>query len=206
MKTYISLVIMVAIAATTLAIAACNTGNDKTTTSKENDKTGDTSMAMHQQLTNHATGTQNAAMFPIKAIIAGYLQMKNALANDNANDAAAAGKSIVELLNKVNQSTLSADQMKAYADLHDDIKENAEHIGSNADKIKHQREHFMMLSSDISDLIKAFGNNGQTLYKDFCPMANNGKGAIWISETKDIKNPYLGKSMPTCGTIKEEMK
>lgn len=54
MKISISLAIMVAIAATTLAIAACNTGNDKTTTSKENDKTGDTSMAMHQQLTNHA--------------------------------------------------------------------------------------------------------------------------------------------------------
>ncbi|WP_298392048.1 DUF3347 domain-containing protein, partial [Hydrotalea sp.] len=78
-----------------------------------------------------------------------------------------------------------------------------EHIGANSADIRHQREHFVMLSKDISDLIKAFGTGGQTLYKDFCPMANNGKGAIWISELKEIKNPYLGKAMPTCGTVKE---
>ena len=37
-------------------------------------------------------------------------------------------------------------------------------------------------------------------------MYNNKKGAFWLSETKEIKNPYLGKAMPTCGTIKEEIK
>ena len=63
-----------------------------------------------------------------------------------------------------------------------------------------------MLSKDIADLIKTFGNGGQTLYKDFCPMANDGKGAIWISEIKAIKNPYLGKKMTTCGSVKEEIK
>jgi hypothetical protein len=37
-------------------------------------------------------------------------------------------------------------------------------------------------------------------------MANNGKGAFWLSETKDIKNPYMGKAMLTSGSIKEEIK
>jgi hypothetical protein len=32
-------------------------------------------------------------------------------------------------------------------------------------------------------------------------MYKKGKGAFWLSETKEIKNPYLGKTMPTCGTI-----
>jgi hypothetical protein len=36
-------------------------------------------------------------------------------------------------------------------------------------------------------------------------MANEGKGAIWISETADIKNPYMGNKMSTCGQIKEEI-
>ena len=45
----------------------------------------------------------------------------------------------------------------------------------------------------------------QTLYKDFCPMYSDGKGATWLSETKEIKNPYLGKKMPTCGSMKEEI-
>lgn len=88
-------------------------------------------------------------------------------------------------------------------DIADDLKENAEHIGANADKLAHQREHFVMLSKDIADLVKTFGNGGQTLYKDFCPMANDGKGAVWISEMKEIKNPYFGKALPTCGSVKE---
>jgi hypothetical protein len=43
------------------------------------------------------------------------------------------------------------------------------------------------------------------LYYDNCPMYNNGKGGNWLSETKDIQNPYLGKEMPTCGSVKEEL-
>jgi hypothetical protein len=37
-------------------------------------------------------------------------------------------------------------------------------------------------------------------------MHNNKKGAIWFSETKEIKNPYLGSKMLTCGEIQEEIK
>ena len=56
--------------------------------------------------------------------------------------------------------SLSAEQMKSYMDIADDLKEHAEHIGANAGKIEHQREHFVMLSNDIADLIKTFGNGG----------------------------------------------
>jgi hypothetical protein len=35
-------------------------------------------------------------------------------------------------------------------------------------------------------------------------MADDNKGAVWISETKEIKNPYFGKDMATCGSIKKE--
>jgi hypothetical protein len=36
-------------------------------------------------------------------------------------------------------------------------------------------------------------------------MYNDKKGAIWLSETKEIKNPYYGKKMLTCGNVKEEI-
>jgi hypothetical protein len=108
-------------------------------------------------------------------------------------------------MDKLDTTSLSSDQKKAYKDLQEDTRENAEHIGDNADKIAHQREHFEMLSKDIYDLVKKFGA-GHTVYQDFCPMYNDGKGATWISETKDIKNPYLGKKMSTCGSVKEEIK
>jgi hypothetical protein len=101
-------------------------------------------------------------------------------------------------------SALRADQKKVYMDIQDDAKEHAVHISKNAGNIKHQREHFDMLSKDIYELAKSFGA-GQSLYYDHCPMYNNGKGANWLSESKEIHNPYLGKAMPDCGTVKETL-
>ncbi len=141
----------------------------------------------------------------IKEIVSDYLQLKNALAKDNTNDAAASAKALEAAFKSYDKSALTAEQKKVYEDIESDAKEHAEHISSNGGKISHQREHFDMLSKDMYDLVKAFGA-GQTLYKDFCPMYNDNKGAIWLSETKDIKNPYFGKAMPTCGTMKEELK
>ena len=85
------------------------------------------------------------AAFSVKEIIANYLQVKNALVKDNAKDAATAATTIVVILDKINKASLPANQLKIYNELQDDIKENAEHIGANADKIEHQREHFEMV-------------------------------------------------------------
>ena len=141
----------------------------------------------------------------IKVIVSAYLQLKNAFTKDNTTEAATTGTKLEAAFKNFDKTSLTATQKKIFEDVEDDAREHAEHIGKNGGNIAHQREHFEMLSKDIYDLVKTFGG-GQVLYKDFCPMYNNKKGAFWLSETKEIKNPYLGKSMPTCGTIKEEIK
>ena len=137
-------------------------------------------------------------------IVKPYLQLKDALAKDNGKDAAAAGKEIVAALANMDVKALTPAQKKTYDDVAGDAKENAEHIGDNAGKISHQREHFAMLSADVADLVTALGTS-QKLYEDFCPMFNDKKGAIWISESKEIKNPYYGSKMPNCGSVKKEL-
>lgn len=191
------------VAAATLA--ACNSNNNKSTDIKTNAAHNDAPMPVPEQKTPNTAQSTNSS-FTVRGIIAGYLQLKNALTKDNSKDAATAGNVIVAELAKVDMKNLSAAQMKSYMDIADDLKENAEHIGANAGKLDHEREHFEMLSKDMIDLVKTFGNGGQTLYKDFCPMVNDNKGAYWISEVKEIKNPYLGVKMPTCGSVKEEIK
>ena len=189
--------IIAAIALSTLSLAACNNSNDKTNHADVKNDSSATEMRSNPSQTQSKT--------PLNGILDGYLQVKNALANDNGSDAANGGKTITDAMAKLDQSSLSATQKKAYDAVADDMKENAEHINENSDKIAHQREHFEMLSQDMYDLAKSF-DGSQKLYKDFCPMANDKKGAFWISETKEIKNPYLGKKMPTCGEVKEEIK
>ena len=138
-------------------------------------------------------------------VIARYLDLKNALAGDKTKDAATAGIALETAFKKFDNEDLSPQQKKVYEDIEDDAREHAEHIGANAGNIEHQREHFDMLSKDMYDLVKTFGVT-QLLYKDFCPMYNDKKGAIWLSEKKEIKNPYYGKKMLTCGSVKEEIK
>lgn len=151
----------------------------------------------------NAQSKQTETKFSTSEIVKKYLVLKNALTKDDSKAAANAGKNLYATFNAVNINSIDAKQRKVYLEIADEAKENAEHIGDNASKIEHQREHFVLLSKDINDLIKIFGTE-QKLYQDFCPMANGGKGAIWISEVKGIINPYFGKKMSSCGSIKKE--
>jgi hypothetical protein len=112
---------------------------------------------------------------------------------------------MTDAISKVDKSLFTADQKKVYDDIEDDLKEHAEHIGENAKDIDHQREHFTMMSEDVYDLVKAFGG-GQMLYHDHCPMANDNKGAMWLSEMKEVKNPYFGGKMNECVKVMEVIK
>lgn len=179
-----------------VSFSACKNGN----TVAEEKKTADTG-----QSAPAATVTTNTTSGATTDIISQYLNIKNALTKDDGKEAAKGGKAMVESFAKFDQSSLSAEQKLAYDDIVTDAKEHAEHIGLNADKVAHQREHFATLSKDIYDLVKSLGSV-QTLYQDHCPMYNNNKGANWLSETKEINNPYLGTKMPTCGSIKEILK
>ena len=186
-----------ALAIAAITFASCNNADKKNTVADVKVASSATAMESdHMQSKNEK---------PMHGILTGYLQIKNGLANDNGEEAASGGKAFVEAIGKVDKTKFTDDQNNAYTNLADDAKEMAEHISENADKLEHQREHFEMLSNDVYDMVKTFGA-GEQLYKDYCPMYNDNKGAIWLSETKEIKNPYLGKKMPACGTVKEELK
>jgi len=73
---------------------------------------------------------------------------------------------------------------------------DARHI-SSVNAVDHQREHFASLSNNMYELLKALKSNTATLYEQYCPM----KKAYWLSESQQIKNPYFGSQMPTCGKV-----
>jgi len=86
----------------------------------------------------------------------------------------------------------------------DNLKEDAEYI-SNAKDITQQRDHFMRLSTNMYVLIK-ISKPSVAVYYQFCPMANEGKGANWLSKESGVKNPYYGSQMLTCGKTVETIK
>ncbi len=158
-----------------------------------------------QTVTVMFTGLNPAVAGVIKEIADHYFEIKNALAADNGNGAAAGGKAMVKSMNTLDKSLFTAEQKKVYETIGEDLIEHAEHIGKNGDDIGHQRDHFSMMSESMYDLVKAF-DVGRTVYHDHCPMYKEEKGgAMWLSETKEIHNPYFGAEMPVCGTVKERI-
>jgi hypothetical protein len=141
----------------------------------------------------------------VKTIVDHYLHIKNALVNDNGAEAANGAKAVENAISKLDKSLLTPEQKTAYDKNEEEMKEYAEHIAKNGDKIEHQRSHFAMLSEVVYDLVKNFGA-GQPIYHDHCPMYNENQGAMWLSEMKEVKNPFYGAKMLTCGTVEEVIK
>ena len=85
------------------------------------------------------------------------------------------------------------------------MKEHAQHIADNAGNIDHQREQLDLKTEDFYDRLRDFGTPRQ-VYKVCSPMYNNNKGALWLRDSREVKNPYLGKEMLSCGEVQEEIK
>ena len=77
---------------------------------------------------------------------------------------------------------------------------------TTASDIEAQRAAYSGMSKDMAALIKKDGLSSGELYVAFCPMAFNDKGAIWISTSKEIRNPYFGEMMLGCGEVQETIK
>ena len=138
-------------------------------------------------------------------VLAAYYGLKDALTVDNSQVAAENGKAMKMALRKIDTKTWTAKERNAYDEVAKKLDTDAEHIGDNASKIDHQREHFITLSNNLSAVTKALKINSEPAYLQFCPMANGGKGAYWLSKENKVKNPYYGKSMLTCGSVKETL-
>ncbi|HRP32585.1 MAG TPA: DUF3347 domain-containing protein [Agriterribacter sp.] len=72
--------------------------------------------------------------------------------------------------------------------------------------IETQRRLYSGMSKAMATLIKKEGMSGGELYIAFCPMALNDQGATWVSENKEIRNPYFGEKMLACGEVKETIR
>ncbi|MDX1313894.1 MAG: DUF3347 domain-containing protein, partial [Eudoraea sp.] len=73
---------------------------------------------------------------------------------------------------------------------------------SKSKDLKDQRAFFVDFNQQLVALTSQVNLNG-TLYVQLCPMANNNKGAIWLSAEEEIRNPYYGDEMLTCGKIEQ---
>ena len=119
-----------------------------------------------------------------------YIHLKNALVASNFGGAEKASSELEKSLKIVTNGKKAA--------------AGANKIASSSD-ISEQRKYFSSLSDEMTVLVKATKLASGSLYVEYCPMANNNEGAYWLSNEKEIKNPYFGDMMLRCGTVKETL-
>ncbi|GAC1439593.1 MAG: hypothetical protein NVSMB63_05040 [Sediminibacterium sp.] len=72
-------------------------------------------------------------------------------------------------------------------------------------ELEAKRRSFQMVGQQLYDLIRTVQYDRAIVYHEFCPMAFNEQGADWLSNSSDIRNPYLPKKMLTCGEVKDSI-
>lgn len=138
----------------------------------------------------------------VTSLVDTYYTLKHELVASDAAGASQAAGRFNQALNKVDMSLLVGSTHAKWMQLLPALQANATAIQKSA-AIEKQREAFSPLSDHLIEVVETFGTNKEVLYKQTCPMAIGGKGAFWLSEQKEIRNPYFGEAMMTCGETEQ---
>ncbi|AOW21279.1 efflux RND transporter periplasmic adaptor subunit [Urechidicola croceus] len=180
------------------------TGHEGHLGMQEDNSGENTNEANHSQMKERIE-VSNKFQNQLKQVFDDYILLKDALVNDDAKGAQQAGKQINQSLKKVDMKLLSDEKAhNHWMTIQKELKTSANTIENDSD-IATQRAHFKHLSAHMISSVQLFGVN-ENVYIQFCPMADNNKGAYWISLEKEVRNPYYGEAMLTCGEVNATLK
>lgn len=145
---------------------------------------------------------QEAKRTSLEVIFENYFNLKDAFILSDAKVVSERSAQLSTQASDLNMTSLSEDQHNAWTNLKQHIIDISNKI-SQLDKIDEQRKIFSELSADFLQLAKIAKLNYE-IYFQHCPMFNNG--VDWLSRDSQIKNPYYGNQMLTCGKTTETIK
>jgi Cu(I)/Ag(I) efflux system membrane fusion protein len=137
------------------------------------------------------------------AMLQNYYELKDALVTTSAGKAdAAANKLSVKADSLI--AYLQADSMKGPMLIPhlDTIKAQVKIMTGMMDEgCEKKRINFDAISATFYIMLKKAELKNANIYHQYCPMAFNDKGAYWMSNMEEIKNPYFGNKMLECGEV-----
>ena len=141
---------------------------------------------------------------PMEAIFENYFDLKDELVKSDAKSTSEKAKRLMTVINMVKMQELKSDVHTVWMKVMNDLKSDTDKI-ANATNIEKQRASFITLSENMYQLMKV-SKIETPIYFQHCPMANDGKGANWLSKENQVKNPYYGSKMMSCGKTIETIK
>ena len=138
----------------------------------------------------------------LTAFVQSYLPIKDALVKTDADATQKTISPAKASLAKVDMKLLEGKAHDIWMELLRPMQSSLDKITQTSD-VEEQRKHFETLSDNLIEAVEYFGVVENTIYRQYCPMAFKDQGAYWLSSEKEIRNPYFGDMMLTCGEVRE---
>lgn len=182
------------------AIASC--GNDSSNTNSET-----TENTVQTPKPNPESNLGDKGTSGLMEVVKKYFALKNALVATKAADAGNAASQLAaqsgDFLISLQSDSVNKAALAPYLDT---IVNASKQITAIDDKTcEKQRIAFEQVSISVYGLANKAGLKNAKIYHQYCPMAFNDKGAYWLSEESEIKNPYFGKKMLECGEVTDSL-
>lgn len=156
-------------------------------------------------------GTQGAWL---DDVITSYFGVKFALVDADSSRADSMAVLLKKTCDSANVPAGAADSsaVKSMRSLLGDLSSECAAF-TNEGSLEARRRSFNMMGEHLYPLLQAAGYNKGQVYRQVCPMAfNDNEKAGWLSDSREIVNPYLGRRHPKysagmlhCGELEDSL-
>ena len=165
----------------------------------------DKKMLMNHQEMDHSTHNQaetSQQKNQLSHVFDAYFSLKDAFVKANESEISKQITAFTKSISVVEMGKLSHESHMIWMEVLNDLETTSKQL-SQEKNIEKQRSTFAKLSQPMYKLAQK-ANLGYTVYYQNCPMFNGGSN--WLSKDSDIKNPFYGNMMLTCGSTVETLK
>jgi len=138
----------------------------------------------------------------LQSVFDSYLMMKDAFVASDSKEVSMYSQQVKSDLKDVDMGLLTGDVHMVWMKYLQKLNVLTDEISISND-IEKQRLSFAEFNNTFYNILKTFGLKNGTVYYQYCPMANGDQGAYWLDNIKEIKNPYFGEAMLSCGETRE---
>jgi Cu(I)/Ag(I) efflux system membrane fusion protein len=138
-------------------------------------------------------------------LVQAYLPISTSLSGDNLLEAKRAVGQFRSELASIQSNELEGDTLATWNREQGNLTKIVGRL-SNAEELKTARSGFALLSDEMLVVMRSFGVQGERpTYELHCPMAFDGRGATWLQDNDQPRNPYFGASMLPCADRVERL-
>lgn len=132
-----------------------------------------------------------------RALLSAYLGLRDALVDADTLGADMSAASLRRIADSLSRDTLYSAAETVHS-LENIMAESEGFIGETG--LEQRRRSFVMVGEALRDFLAQSGYDAAPVYVQTCPMAfKDAETASWLSDSREIVNPYLGRLHPKYG-------